>query len=287
MTPKPSSRQLPVRLQPFTGELLSWWICRHASFYTVWPLVMLQHCLPELTSLRAANLDLSADQTKRLAAMLSVEPRAVRNMTFAKVPGISRRLIGAKPLQSCPHCCPVPSGCGAVLRSQLLGWRITCQLCGEVLNDKDGGEVDSLFCRYREAALRRTIARRRGKARHADLGVAGRYPSIAPDASNSETCPRRRRVLALQSAWRNRPRVRRLARVTPRKSPRLGKSDPAFAPAMGAVGRRRHVDRGGEVMMRMLQRHTMGENRARFCKLAERSIAHAHRPRAFLQWQLI
>jgi hypothetical protein len=38
---------------------------------------------------------------------------------------------------------------------------------------------------------------------------------------------------------------------------------------------------------RMLQRHTMGENRARFGKLAERSIAHAHRPRAFLQWQLI
>src|ERR1700722_1446860 len=98
MTPKPSSRQLPVRLQPFTGELLSWGICRHASFYTVWPLVMLQHCLPELTSLRAATRALSTDQKKRLAVGLSAEPRAGRNMVFAKVAGISRRLsllIGA------------------------------------------------------------------------------------------------------------------------------------------------------------------------------------------------
>jgi hypothetical protein len=47
------------------------------------------------------------------------------------------------------------------------------------------------------------------------------------------------------------------------------------------------VDRAGPGMLRMLQSHTMGDNRARFGEIAERSIAHARKPRAFLQWQLI
>src|SRR5271166_7036978 len=91
----------PVRLPPFTDELLSSWLCRHAAFYAVPPLVMLQHCLPEVTSLRAANLDLSAVQASRLANALSIEPSAVRAMTFARVNKKSRRLIAAKPLQFC------------------------------------------------------------------------------------------------------------------------------------------------------------------------------------------
>src|SRR5271166_142964 len=40
----------------------------------------------------------------------------------------SRRLISAKILQSCPHCSPVFSDCTPILRSQLLGWRVTCPL---------------------------------------------------------------------------------------------------------------------------------------------------------------
>ena len=89
------SRQLPVRLPPVIDELLSSWLCRHASFYAVPSLVMLQHCLPEAISLRAADLDLSADQAGRLANMLSIEPSAVRGMTFTTVNRTSRRLIGA------------------------------------------------------------------------------------------------------------------------------------------------------------------------------------------------
>ena len=147
------SRQLPVRLPPFTDELLSSWLCRHASFYAVPPLVMLQHCLPEVISLRAADLDLSADQASRLANALSIEPGAVRAMTFTTVNRTSRRLIGAKPLQSCVRCAPAFSDCRPILRSQLLGWRMTCPLCGELLNDPDGLEVASPFLKYRQAAL--------------------------------------------------------------------------------------------------------------------------------------
>ena len=147
------SRQLPVRLPPLADELLSSWLCRNASFYAVPPLVMLQHCLPEVTSLRAADLDLSAVQAGRLANALSIEPRAVRAMTFATVNKASRRLIGAKPLQSCLHCGPALSDCRPILRSQLLGWRVTCPLCGEFLRDPDGSEVASPFLKHRQAAL--------------------------------------------------------------------------------------------------------------------------------------
>ena len=145
MMRKAPSRQLPVRLSPFADELLSSWLCRHASFYAVPPLVMLRHCLPEMRSLRAADLDLSADQTNRLAGIFSIEPAALRRMTFTKVSRSSRRLISAKTLQSCPHCYPVFLHCRPTLRSQLLGWRITCPLCGELFNDPDGLEARLRF----------------------------------------------------------------------------------------------------------------------------------------------
>lgn len=53
-----SARQLPVSLAPYPDELLSSWIIRHAAFYAVPPLAMLQHCLPEIQSLRTADLDI-------------------------------------------------------------------------------------------------------------------------------------------------------------------------------------------------------------------------------------
>src|SRR5262245_23734569 len=74
-------------------------------------------------------------------------------MTFATINKTSRRLIGAKPLQSYLHCSPALSDCRPILRSQLLGWRVTCPSCGELLSDLDGLEVASPFLKYRQAAL--------------------------------------------------------------------------------------------------------------------------------------
>ncbi|WP_245485979.1 MULTISPECIES: Mu transposase C-terminal domain-containing protein [unclassified Mesorhizobium] len=51
-----------ARLSPVADELLSSWIGRHAAFYSVPPLVMLRHCLPEASALRAADLHLSSDR---------------------------------------------------------------------------------------------------------------------------------------------------------------------------------------------------------------------------------
>src|SRR5690606_40000841 len=71
MMTKTAPRRLPVVLPPHPDELLSSWISRHASFYMVPPLIMLRHCLPEVSSLRSADLHLTGDQETRLANMFA------------------------------------------------------------------------------------------------------------------------------------------------------------------------------------------------------------------------
>jgi hypothetical protein len=282
------SRQLPVRLPPFTDELLSSWLCRHATFYAVPPLVMLQHCLPEAISLRAADLDLSADQAGHLGNALSIEPSAVRGMTFAAVNRTSRRLIGAKPLQSCIHCAPARSDYKPILRSQLLGWRVTCPLCGELLSDPDGFEVASPFFKYRQAALHGErlldAEAERGKwtwASPVDIArllLMRRVPKPPPDEAEFW----RFRVLGAIIPEFDDLVAAKLASLPTSGTPILPLHlRPALLAGVAIV------DRAGPGMLPMLQSHTMGGNRARFGELAERSIAHARKPRPFLQWQLI
>ncbi|GCA49925.1 hypothetical protein KGO5_02371 [Sinorhizobium sp. KGO-5] len=105
MTPEHPRGNLPVTLAPHTDELLTSWISRHAEFYAVPPLAMLRHCLPEASSLHAANRSLNGDQVIRLAAIFSTEPATVRRMTLSSITQSSRRLLAARPLQSCSACC--------------------------------------------------------------------------------------------------------------------------------------------------------------------------------------
>lgn len=149
-----SPRPLPVVLPPYTGELLSSWITRHAAFYAVPPMVMLKHCLPEATSLRAADLHLSDDQAGRLAHMFSTKATRVRRMTFTNIPSTLHRFIAAKPVQVCRRCGCGDAGLKPILRRQLSGWRITCQNCGDLLVDGDARDRASPFRHYETAALR-------------------------------------------------------------------------------------------------------------------------------------
>ncbi|WP_244938024.1 TniQ family protein [Sinorhizobium sojae] len=143
-----SSRQLPVILAPHADELLSSWISRHASFYAIPPLGMLRHCLPEVSSLRSADRNLTATQVTRLAGIFSTEPATLRRMTFSNVAPASRRLIAARPLQSCA-CHSGDHEPRPLLRSQFLGWRITCPLCGDLLERAGGHDRPSPFDRYK------------------------------------------------------------------------------------------------------------------------------------------
>ncbi|WP_420376750.1 hypothetical protein [Sinorhizobium meliloti] len=75
---------------------MSSWISRHGSFYAIPPFGMLRHCLPEVSSLRSADRNLTATQVTRLAGIFSTAPTILRRMTFSNVAPASRRLIAAR-----------------------------------------------------------------------------------------------------------------------------------------------------------------------------------------------
>ncbi|MGC5845202.1 TniQ family protein [Mesorhizobium abyssinicae] len=110
-------------LPPHPDELLSSWISRHTTFYAVPPFVILRHCLPEVSSLRAADLRLTEDQEIRLASMFATKPTVVRRMTITNVAQSSRRLIAARPMQCCTNCNPdhIAPAAGPILRSSCWG----------------------------------------------------------------------------------------------------------------------------------------------------------------------
>ena len=281
-------RSLPVRLPPYPDELLSSWISRHAAFYAVPPLVMLRHCLPEVASLRAADVYLDGDQIVRLAKIFSADPAAVRRMTFGNVLQSSHRLIAAGPVQFCKNCSPNHTAPTPTLRSQSLGWRITCPLCGDQLRGADGSELPSPFRQYHSAARRgerllddeaergvRTWASPSDIARLLLMRRVPRYPSrdlelwrfrvlgvIITDLDD---------ILAAEQESMPTP-------ARPIVSLHLR---PALLAGVGIV---EHV---GPEIFRMLRGHMMCGNRARFSNLAEKTSALANQNRTFSQMQLI
>jgi hypothetical protein len=128
-------------------------IIRHAAFYAVPPLAILQHFLPEVLSLRAADLDLTEDQVDRVALTFSIEPTAVRRMTFSNLPQSSQRLIAGEPRRLCCSCGRSLYGAHIIRQKQFLCWRITCPLCGCVLQSITRRARPSPFSRYYHAAL--------------------------------------------------------------------------------------------------------------------------------------
>jgi hypothetical protein len=147
--------RLPVVLAPVTDELLSSWISRHADFYGIPSVIMLQHCLLGAGSLRTTDLHLTEKQAIRLAHMLGTEPTVVRGMSFANMSPRAHRMLAAKPIQSCSACM---SGRDqkvrtAIRRNQFFGWRLTCPLCGNLLHEGKKDESPSPFRRHAIAAL--------------------------------------------------------------------------------------------------------------------------------------
>jgi len=288
MTENTPARRLPVRLPPHSDELLSSWIGRHAAFYAVPPLVMLRHCLPEAPSLRAADLHLSSDQEARLANIFGTELAAVHRMTFASVAQTSRRLIATRPTQFCPSCSPGGAEPAPVLRSQLLGWRITCPLCGEQLRDSGPRKLPSPFQPYRAAAARgekllddeaeRGISTWTSPADIARLLLMRRIPRPIPRELDlwrfrvlGAIIPDLDHVVADQEE--NRP--------TPAKPILPLHLRPALLAGVAIV------ERAGPEMLQMLRGHMMGDNRVRFTEAVQSMIGRAPRTKACSQIQLI
>ncbi|PJR12737.1 TniQ family protein [Sinorhizobium meliloti] len=281
-----SSRPLPVTLAPHTDELLSSWISRHAEFYAVPPLEMLRHCLPEASSLHAADRSLNGDHVIRLAGVFSTEPATVRRMTLSNIVQSSRRLLAGQPLQSCPACHPAKDEARPVRRGQLLGWRFTCPLCGGLLRHTDRHDRPSPFGRYHGAALigerllddeaERGVRTWTSPAEIARLLLMRRVPRPIPRGYE----PWRFRVLGaiipdLDDA------IERRSLPTPAHPILPLPLRPALLAGVAMV------ERSGPEMLKMLRRHMMGQNQVRFSSAIDEIATHPCRSMASSQLQLI
>lgn len=288
MMEKPLSRQLPVRLPPCTDELLSSWISRHAAFYAVPPLAVLRHCLPEAASLRTIDLHLRGDQEVRLASMFAFEPAILRRMTFTNIAQSSRRLIAARPTQYCPNCSAVGVELAPFLRSNLLGWRITCTRCGSWLREFDDGATPSPFPQYHRAALR-------GERLLDDEAERGIRTWTSP-AKVAQLLLMRRVIWPLpreHEFWRYRvlgviiPDLDAVVMAEREKLPTPAKPILPLHLRPALLAGVAIVERAGPEMLRMLSSHMMGENRARFNDAAETMMVQAAKFRTISQMHLI
>ncbi|QPC95969.1 TniQ family protein [Mesorhizobium sp. INR15] len=288
MTENAPPRQLPVRLPLHPHELLSSWISRHATFYAVPPLVMLQHCLPEASSLRAVDLDLNTDQEIRLASMFAIEPAVLRRMTFTNMPKSSHRLIAARPAQICTCCCPGGAEPAPILRSQLTGWRITCPHCRASLQGLGDGELPSPFRQYHHAALR-------GEKLLDDEAERGIRTWTSP-TEIARLLLMRRVIWPLpreHELWRYRvlgaiiPDLDDVVAAEHENLPTPAKPILPLYMRPALLAGVAIAERAGPEMLRMLRGHMLGDNKVRFTDAAESMIARARRLRVSPQMQLI
>ncbi len=288
MTENAAPRQLPVRLSSYIDELLSSWISRHAAFYAVPPLVMLRHCLPDVPSLRAADLHLGSDQEIRLASMFAIEPAVLRRMTFSNVPKSSHRLIAARPAQTCTCCSPGGAEPAPILRSHLLGWRITCPHCGALLRGLGDGELPSPFRQYHRTALR-------GEKLLDDEAERGIRTWTSP--TEIARLLLMRRVIwpppREHELWRYRvlgaiiPDLDHVVAEQQQNLPTPAKPILPLYMRPALFAGVAIVERAGPEMLRMLRRHMMGDNQVRFTDAAESMIARSRSLRVTPQMQLI
>ncbi|WP_454858264.1 TniQ family protein [Rhizobium binxianense] len=283
-----SARQLPVRLAPCPDELLSSWIIRHSAFYAISPLAMLRHCLPEVRSLRTADLDLTEGQIIQIAQMFSIDPATARGMTFSNIPQSSRRLIAGEPRQLCCGCRRTVHGSHIVLRSQFLGWRITCRLCGDLLQSIGANNRPSPFSRYHRVAL---IGERilDDEAEHgiqnwvspseiARLLLMRRIPASFPDHYE----PSRYRVLGVIIPDLDDVLEMETSELPTPATPILPLHlRPALLAGVAIV------QRAGPEMLYMLRGHMMGENKTRFGNAIEEMVDCARQSRTASQLHLI
>jgi hypothetical protein len=135
-------RPLPVVLKAQPDELLSSWLARHATYYGVARRRLLNHVGLSAPSLEALDHEVSLGQQIVLAGFFHCEPAEVAAMSHVAVREDLRRLIRRSvPLQECRNCArsaDLANAPGAIGRSWMQGWRVTCRACGDRLVDAAG-----------------------------------------------------------------------------------------------------------------------------------------------------
>jgi hypothetical protein len=155
-------KPLPVVLKVQPDELLSSWLARHATYYGVARRRLLDHVGLSAPSLEALDHEVSLAQQIVLAGFFHCEPAEVAAMSHVAVREDLRRLVRRSvALQECRNCARIAelaNAPGAIARSWMQGWRITCRACGGRLVDASGSQetetrvdvLDEYWCSARE-----------------------------------------------------------------------------------------------------------------------------------------
>ena len=127
-------RALPLIASPGPDELLSSWLTRIAQDYYIPPRGLLTHMGLSSPSVERLDLTLTFAQAIAISGFVRQPPDAIIGMTHARLPVDCQSLVWVKyPQQSCRSCASQlkrNGATGAVLKSWMQGWRVTCRACG-------------------------------------------------------------------------------------------------------------------------------------------------------------
>lgn len=134
-------RPFPVVLRARPDELLSSWLTRHAAYYGVTRRRLLDHVGILSPSVEALDRELTLGQQIMLAGYFRRQPFEIAAMSYETVRSNMRALIRpSAPQQSCQACAEKAErgdAKGAIGKSWMQSWRITCRVCGARLTDED------------------------------------------------------------------------------------------------------------------------------------------------------
>ena len=132
-------RALPLIAPPRVDELLSSWLTRIAQDYYIPPRRLLTHMGLSSPSVERLDLTLTFAQAIAMSGFVRQPPDAIIAMTHTKLPADCQTLVRVKhPQQSCLSCAlqlKRDGAAGAVLKSWMQGWRVTCRACGGAMAD--------------------------------------------------------------------------------------------------------------------------------------------------------
>jgi len=154
-------RPFPVVLRPRPDELLSSWLTRHATYYGVTRRRLLDHVGILSPSVEALDREITLGQQIMLAGYFRRQPFEIAAMSYEMVRSNMRALIRpSAPQQSCQACAEKAERAdakGAIGKSWMQGWRITCRVCGARLTDEDDPQMAQAsaerFSDYWDSAL--------------------------------------------------------------------------------------------------------------------------------------
>jgi TniQ len=154
-------RPFPVVLRPRPDELLSSWLTRHAAYYGVTRRRLLDHVGILSPSVEALDREITLGQQIMLAGYFRRQPFEIAAMSYETVRSNMRALTRpSAPQQSCQACAEKAERAdakGAIGKSWMQGWRITCRVCGARLTNEDDPQMAEAsaerFSDYWDSAL--------------------------------------------------------------------------------------------------------------------------------------